>query len=153
MKYETEKLKRKMSLWQKSYHLSFIILHFIIWSFFFVTRGIIENIFLQIRNHFPCKCHSDIFIGYLCSIVHNNPAYSFLFQYCYWKQMANAATLIQNKYRLYCEHKRFKKSQQAATCIQNYYRNYKEHQNQTRNRMYEEKESTPTTGIKYASFV
>ena len=66
--------------------------------------------------------------------------------------MANAATLIQNKYRLYCEHKRFKKSQQAATCIQNYYRNYKEHQNQTQNktrsRNYEEKESTPATGIK-----
>ena len=61
--------------------------------------------------------------------------------------MAKAATLIQNKYRLYCEHKRFKKSQQAATCIQNYYRNYKEHQNQTR----KEKESTPSAGLKFVS--
>ena len=61
--------------------------------------------------------------------------------------MAKAATLIQNKYRLYCEHKRFKKSQQAATCIQNYYRNYKEHQNATRSR--NEKESTPSAGLKY----
>ena len=68
-------------------------------------------------------------------------------QYIYWKQMAKAATLIQNKYRLYCEHKRFKKSQQAATCIQNYYRNYKEHQNQTR----KEKESTPSAGLKFVS--
>ena len=58
--------------------------------------------------------------------------------------MAKAATLIQNKYRLYCEHKRFKKSQQAATCIQNYYRNYKEHQSQSR----KEKESTPSAGLK-----
>ena len=114
-------------------------------KFLFVNKG----------NHWTfCKLeiisHAILmfFIGYLCSIVNNKPAYSFLFQYCYWKQMAKAATLIQNKYRLYCEHKRFKKSQQAATCIQNYYRNYKEHQNQTRSRMYEEKESTPTTGIK-----
>ncbi len=42
--------------------------------------------------------------------------------------MSKAATVIQNKYRTYCEHKRFKKSQEAATCIQNYYRTYKEHQ-------------------------
>merc|ERR1719209_1862073 len=69
-------------------------------------------------------------------------------QYCYWKQMAKAATLIQNKYRTYCEHKRFKKSQQAATCIQTYYRNYKEHQSQVRNRNSDEKESTPTAGLK-----
>ena len=72
---------------------------------------------------------------------------SFLPQYCYWKQMAKAATLIQNKYRLYCEHKRHKKSQQAATCIQNYYRNYKEHQQ----RQTGSKESTPTTGIKWVA--
>ena len=71
-----------------------------------------------------------------------------IFQYCYWKQMAKAATLIQNKYRLYCEHKRLKRSQQAASCIQNYYRNYKEHQDQNRNRNYAQKESTPTSGIK-----
>lgn len=69
-------------------------------------------------------------------------------QYCYWKQMAKAATLIQNKYRTYCEHKRFKKSQKAATCIQTYYRNYKEHQSQVRNRNSDEKESTPTAGLK-----
>ena len=61
--------------------------------------------------------------------------------------MAKAATLIQNKYRLYCEHKRHKKSQQAATCIQNYYRNYKEHQQ----RQTGSKESTPTTGIKWVA--
>ena len=47
----------------------------------------------------------------------------FLLQYLYWK----AATVIQNQYRTYCEHKRFKKSQEAAICIQNCYRTYKEH--------------------------
>nr|CAD7201845.1 unnamed protein product [Timema douglasi] len=34
--------------------------------------------------------------------------------------------VIQNGFRSYCEHKRFKKSQEAAVCIQNYYRNYRE---------------------------
>ena len=56
--------------------------------------------------------------------------------------MSKAATLIQTKYRRYCEHKRFKKSQEAATCIQTFYRTYKE--GQTRSR-----ESTPTAGLKY----
>lgn len=59
--------------------------------------------------------------------------------------MAKAATLIQNKYRTYCEHKRFKKSQEAAMCIQSYYRTYKEHQGKSRS----SRESTPTTGLKY----
>lgn len=64
-------------------------------------------------------------------------------QYLYWKQMSKAATLIQTKYRRYCEHKRFKKSQEAATCIQTFYRTYKEGQSRSR-------ESTPTTaGLKY----
>ena len=67
-------------------------------------------------------------------------------QYLYWKQMSKAATLIQNKYRRYCEHKRFKKSQEAATCIQNYYRTYKEHQGQSGSRS---RESTPSAGIKW----
>jgi hypothetical protein len=58
--------------------------------------------------------------------------------------MSKAATLIQTKYRRYCEHKRFQKSQEAATCIQNYYRTYKELQTSgTRSR-----ESTPSTGLK-----
>jgi len=57
--------------------------------------------------------------------------------------MSKAATLIQTKYRRYCEHKRFKKSQEAATCIQNYYRTYKEGQSRS------SRESTPTTaGLK-----
>ena len=57
--------------------------------------------------------------------------------------MSKAATLIQTKYRRYCEHKRFKKSQEAATCIQTFYRTYKEGQSRSR-------ESTPTTaGLKY----
>ena len=59
--------------------------------------------------------------------------------------MSKAATLIQTKYRRYCEHKRFKKSQEAATCIQNYYRTYKEHQGQSGSRS---RESTPSAGIK-----
>ena len=62
--------------------------------------------------------------------------------------MSKAATLIQTKYRRYCEHKRFKKSQEAATCIQNYYRTYKEHQGQSGSRS---RESTPSAGIKYVS--
>jgi hypothetical protein len=40
--------------------------------------------------------------------------------------MTRAAMVIQNGFRSYCEHKRFKKSQEAAVCIQNYYRNYRE---------------------------
>ena len=60
--------------------------------------------------------------------------------------MSKAATLIQTKYRRYCEHKRFKKSQEAATCIQNYYRTYKEHQGQSGSRS---RESTPSAGIKW----
>ncbi len=57
-----------------------------------------------------------------------NLAFFFFFQYLYWKQMSKAATVIQTKYRTYCEHKRFKKSQEAAMRIQSYYRTYKEHQ-------------------------
>ena len=60
--------------------------------------------------------------------------------------MSKAATLIQTKYRTYCEHKRFKKSQDAATCIQNYYRTYKEHQGQSGGSR--SRESTPSAGIK-----
>ena len=59
--------------------------------------------------------------------------------------MARAAIVIQNKYRNYCEHKRFKKSQEAATCIQNYYRTYKEHQG---GKSRSSRESTPSTGLK-----
>jgi hypothetical protein len=58
--------------------------------------------------------------------------------------MAKAATVIQNQYRTYCEHKRFKKSQEAATCIQNYYRTYKEHKGNSRS----SRESTPSAGLK-----
>jgi hypothetical protein len=72
-----------------------------------------------------------------------------IFQYLYWKQMANAATVIQNKYRTYCENKRFKKSKDAAMCIQSYYRTYKE--NRTgRSSVRSSRESTPSTsaGVK-----
>ena len=57
--------------------------------------------------------------------------------------MAKAATVIQNKYRTYCEHKRFKKSQEAAMCIQSYYRTYKEGKPTRSSR-----ESTPSAGLK-----
>ena len=67
-----------------------------------------------------------------------------IFQYLYWKQMANAATVIQNKYRTYCENKRFKKSKDAAMCIQSYYRTYKEHQT-GRSSIRSSRESTPST--------
>ena len=70
-------------------------------------------------------------------------------QYLYWKQMAKAATVIQNKYRTYCEHKRFKKSQEAAMCIQSFYRTYREHQTTTKSSSRSSRESTPSTsGIK-----
>ena len=80
--------------------------------------------------------------------------HSLLFQYLYWKQMAKAATVIQTKYRTYCEHKRFKKSQEvAAMCIQNYYRTYKEHQGGGGggggSKARSSRESTPTTGLKW----
>ena len=63
--------------------------------------------------------------------------------------MANAATVIQNKYRTYCENKRFKKSKEAAMCIQSYYRTYKEHQGRGSS-VRSSRESTPSTsaGIK-----
>ena len=75
--------------------------------------------------------------------------FDFISQYLYWKQMANAATVIQNKYRTYCENKRFKKSKDAAMCIQSYYRTYKEHQT-GRSSIRSSRESTPSTsaGIK-----
>ena len=78
--------------------------------------------------------------------------YSFRYkQYLYWKQMAKAATVIQNKYRTYCEHKRLKKSQEAAMCIQNYYRTYKEHQGQIKSSASRSsRESTPSSsGLKW----
>ena len=64
--------------------------------------------------------------------------------------MAKAATVIQNKYRTYCEHKRLKKSQEAAMCIQNYYRTYKEHQGQIKSSASRSsRESTPSSsGLK-----
>ena len=73
----------------------------------------------------------------------------YILQYLYWKQMANAATVIQNKYRTYCENKRFKKSKDAAMCIQSYYRTYKEHQT-GRSSVRSSRESTPSTsaGVK-----
>lgn len=40
--------------------------------------------------------------------------------------MTQAALVIQNGFRSYCEYKRFKKNQQAASCIQNYYRSYRD---------------------------
>ena len=87
---------------------------------------------------------------WLCTQCENSKnllsIYSNFLQYLYWKQMSKAATLIQTKYRRYCEHKRFKKSQEAATCIQNYYRTYKEHQGQSGSRS---RESTPSAGIKW----
>ena len=126
-----------------------------------------KNVFMTQESQFvicnPTFCLQNFFLNWICGINSfcHVPAplpcpmfitftiltVSFLPQYCYWKQMAKAATLIQNKYRLYCEHKRHKKSQQAATCIQNYYRNYKEHQQ----RQTGSKESTPTTGIKWVA--
>lgn len=57
--------------------------------------------------------------------------------------MTHAAMVIQNGYRSYCEHKRFKKSQEAAVCIQNYYRNYKEQGGRG------SREGTPAAGLKY----
>jgi len=69
-------------------------------------------------------------------------------QFCYWKRMAKAATVIQKNYRTYCEHKRYRKNEEAATCIQTYYRNYRELQGRNRKRNSEEKEGTPTNGVK-----
>lgn len=57
--------------------------------------------------------------------------------------MTRAAMVIQNGFRSYCEHKRFKKNQEAAVRIQNCYRNYRD---QGRSG-----ESTPPTGLKYAA--
>ena len=74
--------------------------------------------------------------------------------------MARAATVIQTKYRTYCEHKRrYRKTQQesaAATCIQNYYRTYKEHQGGGAGGVpgsggvskRSSREATPTAGLK-----
>lgn len=67
--------------------------------------------------------------------------------------MTHAATVIQNGFRSYQEHKRFKKSQEAAVCIQNYYRNYRDHGGRpsafSPNHLFE---NNPSIGLKSVAF-
>lgn len=75
-----------------------------------------QTTFFSLKTSFPTSWRTFTVGCWLYIMLSVNSSYflNFTFQYVYFRQMSRAATLIQNQFRSYCEHKRFKKSLEGS---------------------------------------